>query len=72
MIDAIDRANDTAQFTNDLALRQHFSERSSSPGALECQECGAEIPEQRRLKVPDATLCVDCKRAEEQRERMYR
>jgi DnaK suppressor protein len=34
-----------------------------------CTACGNPIPEERLEAVPYATLCVGCRRAEEQRER---
>ena len=34
-----------------------------------CEECGEEISEQRLLARPVASLCIDCKRAEEKAER---
>jgi DnaK suppressor protein len=34
-----------------------------------CEECGEEISEQRLMARPVASLCIDCKRAEEKAER---
>lgn len=35
--------------------------RYEGESALECEECGIQIPEARRLAVPGCRLCVDCK-----------
>ena len=32
----------------------------AGPGALECVECGEDIPERRRQAVPGVTTCIDC------------
>lgn len=34
--------------------------RYQGVSALECDDCGIEIPEARRLAVPGCRLCVDC------------
>jgi phage/conjugal plasmid C-4 type zinc finger TraR family protein len=35
--------------------------------ALECGECGDEIPEKRRIAIPGCRLCVDCQQLLEPR-----
>ncbi|MCS7198735.1 MAG: RNA polymerase-binding protein DksA [Caldimicrobium sp.] len=35
-----------------------------------CEACGAEIGEKRLMARPEATLCIDCKRAQERLERI--
>lgn len=35
-----------------------------------CEMCGEEIDEKRLLARPEATLCIDCKRAQERLERI--
>ncbi|MCI4454487.1 MAG: RNA polymerase-binding protein DksA [Thermodesulfobacterium sp.] len=35
-----------------------------------CEACGAEIDEKRLMARPEATLCIDCKRAQERMERI--
>jgi DnaK suppressor protein len=37
-----------------------------------CEECGEEISEERLMARPVASLCIDCKRAEEKAERSRR
>jgi phage/conjugal plasmid C-4 type zinc finger TraR family protein len=36
------------------------SQIPQGPSALECQECGYEIPEARRLAQPGCQYCVEC------------
>jgi phage/conjugal plasmid C-4 type zinc finger TraR family protein len=35
--------------------------------AEECEECGDEIPEARRLAIPGVKLCVFCKEKQERK-----
>ena len=44
------------------ALQRAIDNRVRYEGvsALECDDCGDEIPEARRLAVPGCRLCVDC------------
>jgi len=41
--------------------------RLQGQGAEECEECGIEIPEARRLAAPWAVCCVDCQGIRERR-----
>ncbi|WP_027858402.1 TraR/DksA C4-type zinc finger protein [Marinobacterium jannaschii] len=41
--------------------------KASGPSAEFCEECGVEIPQLRREKVPGVRLCVDCQSYLEQR-----
>lgn len=62
-------------FHQELSLLQHQQLTAIDPDAesLEwCEACGNEIPEQRRKSIHGVTLCVDCKREEERKDRMYR
>lgn len=36
---------------------------ASGPGLRECEDCGDEIPEARRLAVPGVRRCVGCQTA---------
>lgn len=72
MSDPIDSANDMAQFANDLALHQHRLERQYEAslqqvvdGAVECLDCGVEIPAGRLAALSDCVRCVDCQIAYE-------
>lgn len=42
-------------------------ERYVGESALECVDCGVEIPEGRRKAVPGCQLCADCKQLGEDR-----
>ncbi len=70
MSDIIDRANDTADFNLNVALKNHQHD-NDLVSAEWCDECGMEIPEARRIALPGVQLCVDCARAKETRERGY-
>lgn len=70
MTDDIDRANHTAQFTNDLAIQQHLRGRALPPqqiidGAVECLDCGIGIPDDRLDALPNCVRCIDCQIAYE-------
>lgn len=63
------------QLHTDLALLQHRQAHAVDPNAVSaewCEACGNEIPEARRKAVPGVTLCVDCAREAEKRERTGR
>ncbi|WP_200877422.1 TraR/DksA C4-type zinc finger protein [Methylobacter tundripaludum] len=63
------------QFHQDLSLLQHQQKTAIAPDAVSaewCESCGNEIPEQRRKSIPGVTLCVDCKRENERKDRLYR
>jgi phage/conjugal plasmid C-4 type zinc finger TraR family protein len=74
MTDPIDRANDTAQFFNNLALRRHRQGRTPldevwAGGVVVCADCDQAIPSARLKAVPDCERCVDCQTVYEIRER---
>ena len=41
-------------------VRRKLAEQAAKPSAEECEECGDEIPQARRLAVPGCQLCVYC------------
>ena len=49
------------------AVRRQLERQAAEPSAEECEECGDEIPEARRLAVPGCKLCVFCKEKQERR-----
>jgi phage/conjugal plasmid C-4 type zinc finger TraR family protein len=61
MADFADRASALSEqyLTQALAAR---AARSAAPAesAIECEECGDEIPEKRRQAVPGCTRCIEC------------
>ncbi|HEY8037141.1 MAG TPA: TraR/DksA C4-type zinc finger protein [Methylobacter sp.] len=70
-----ERIEQAEQFYQDLSLLQHQQATAVNPNAVSaefCEECGNVIPDDRREAVPGVELCVDCKRAEELKERNLR
>lgn len=56
--DPIDNAQAESELYNALALaRRHVF---SGESAIECGQCGADIPEARRLALPGVQTCVGC------------
>ena len=48
-------------------VRRKLLEQAAQPSAEECEECGDEIPQARRLAVPGVQLCVFCQEKLERR-----
>lgn len=48
-------------------VRRKLEEQAAKPSAEECEECGDEIPEARRLAVPGVQLCVFCQEKHERK-----
>ena len=46
-------------------VRRKLAEQAAQPSLEECEECGDEIPEARRLAIPGCRLCVFCKEKQE-------
>lgn len=59
-MDAVDYAVDARELLDELALRSRPGLVRRRDGGIECQECGEDIPEARRLAVPGCPHCVDC------------
>lgn len=59
MSDIADKANDAMQENLDRLLAQRQMP-STEPSALECEECGADIPEARRITVAGTQHCTEC------------
>jgi phage/conjugal plasmid C-4 type zinc finger TraR family protein len=50
------------------AVRRRMQTQALKESAVECEECGDEIPQARRLLVPGVQMCVYCQeRYESQR-----
>ncbi len=58
-----DQIDDTVK---DAVLRAR-AQLAAGPGALQCMECGEDIPEKRRLAVPGVKTCVACQAARDAR-----
>jgi phage/conjugal plasmid C-4 type zinc finger TraR family protein len=48
-------------------VQQALARQRSQPSLEECEKCGEDIPEARRLAIPGVTLCIYCKEASERR-----
>lgn len=62
------------QLHTDLSLLQHRQAHAVDPDAKSadwCDSCGNEIPEARRKAVPGVTLCIECAREVERREKQW-
>ena len=46
-------------------VRRELEKQAQQPSLAECEECGDEIPEARRLAIPGVRLCVFCKEKQE-------
>lgn len=69
-----DKGLHAEQFDTDLALLKHRQAHAMAAGAVSaewCEDCGAEIPEARRVALPGVRVCIDCAR-EAEKMRMHR
>ncbi len=55
---------------NDRALAEHRAKMPTGPSLEECDACGAEIPEARRIAAPGCTMCITCQEISEKRKRI--
>lgn len=55
----IDQANELTQQRIDMAIAAHRIDRSAV-SAEHCEDCGVEIPEERRTAVPGCQMCAEC------------
>ncbi len=64
MPDPADLGNDIAAEFNAACLSDHQARMAARPeeSALECEDCGEPIPEERRQKSKGCTRCIDCQR----------
>ena len=60
-----------AEFLSDALAEQRRRTHYDQPCLSECEECGADMPEARRLAVPGVRLCVACQTAAEKRGASY-
>ena len=54
------------------AVRQRLAKQRSQPSLSECDACGEDIPEARRLAVPGVTMCIYCQSKSERFTANYR
>ena len=57
-MDIADIANDYEDLRRQKLIDSR--ERYEGESATDCEECGVEIPEGRRIAVPGCKLCRDC------------
>ncbi|TCP13766.1 TraR/DksA family transcriptional regulator [Crenobacter luteus] len=60
MTDIYDRAQELEQRQREEALARQAGRQRAGAGLSHCEDCGDEIPQQRREKVPGCTRCVSC------------
>lgn len=48
-------------------VRRQLEKQAAQESAKECDDCGDEIPEKRRMVVPGVRLCVHCQTLAERR-----
>jgi len=78
--DALDQATRESDLAFELRLRDREQKllkkiekalRKIEDGTYGiCETCGSEIDEKRLMARPEATLCIDCKRAQERIEKI--
>lgn len=59
-MDEFDRAQESEERDRQLALALHARGRRRGPSAEICIDCGANIPEARRIAMVGCERCVDC------------
>ncbi|WP_031524447.1 TraR/DksA family transcriptional regulator [Siccibacter colletis] len=62
----IDQASELEEMLREQAIAAHRIDRNAV-SAEHCVECGEDIPELRRLKVPGCQRCASCQADEELR-----
>lgn len=66
MVDKVDEAQAFLQYQTDIQISNiRKTVKTTTPSLFECENCGAEIPLKRRIAVPGASLCVECQRIAE-------
>ena len=71
--DALDQATRESDLAFELRLRdreQKLLKKIENGTYGICEVCGSEIDEKRLMARPEATLCIDCKRAQERIEKI--
>ncbi|POG01155.1 transcriptional regulator [Pseudomonas putida] len=66
MADAVDFANDQAEYFLQLSL-QRLARLPDRPSAQICEDCDEPIPEARQLSVAGCVTCIDCQDLRERR-----
>lgn len=73
MTDFADEAAAIEQTARDNALARHRASRPAvaSEDALDCGDCGEEIPAARRTALPGCARCIDCQTDYEQKKALH-
>lgn len=66
MADAVDIANDRAEYFLQLSL-QRLARLPVKPSAQICEDCDEPIPLARQLSVSGCETCIDCQELRERR-----
>ena len=66
-MDIFDRASEQEQKNTQMALTQHQKANTATfvVSALECRECGDDIPEARRVASQGCQYCIGCQQLKE-------
>lgn len=71
MADFADDASAVEELQREAALSAHRINRDAV-SATHCSECGEDIPELRRVKVPGCQRCASCQQDSELRQKQGR
>lgn len=66
-MDDVDIAQRNQEQFDQLALQLQIQSMPQGEAAEECEDCGGDIPEARRLAAPGCTRCIGCQRRFERR-----
>lgn len=66
MADAIDLANDQAEYFLQMSLQRH-ARMSAKPSAQFCDDCDEPIPLARQQSAEGCETCIDCQELRERR-----
>lgn len=67
----IDQASALEEMMRDHAIQAHRLNHSAV-SATHCSDCGEDIPELRRMKVPGCQRCASCQQDSEHRQKQGR
>lgn len=68
-MDQYDRAQMIDAASREAAIAAQRSKAPHGVSAEECEDCGAPIPEERRVAIPGVQRCVDCQGILEQKQK---
>lgn len=70
-MDQFDQASELEQIARDKAIAYQRNKTSTEQSLGNCEECGAEIPNARKLAIMGVKTCIDCQIFNEKRGRIY-